>query len=568
MNLSVSGFLYYRAIILLDRVLDGDFAFGSVFPLISICEEETVKILSSFFTNDSKYWTVWNKRKLEYLNAYKVDRSHDIHSIDEYETHADEKSSLGKLAIDALFFMGRISDVDTYKTYLKIHRYFYCAFQILDDICEDFKKSQFNIAIWTVENAMKKGDINSDYFKNGESISKAFFTYHYSDDLLKLGSDYLKRAYLLAQEKELSYLSEEICKLWNTIVLQNLNIKAYLYELKVGANLSKDYVHSNSLNDAIYNSIRFLARSQQPNGSWMDFCNNAGTSDTWCTAFVSLMLREANIANGLIRKAIEYLKLSKRKNLWGYSVNWVCDNDSSVICTLATEDYDNISIIEDRFNKDGGLATYNDKNKLLCSLSNVHEWKLEMSGWMQSHLDVSAAALYLFVKSETHNQIVDKLLLFIKYSIRNKKKLVYWWIDDIYFLFFMSKVNKILKDKEIEFFIKTATQKKYEVFLNQKIKSDLTFFYIGMLLHLLLYINDFRKSVIVKDYILKNQYDDGSWSNSSFMCMPAVNDLVPKNTSSWAISDHGIEVRAHEFHRLYTTSVVLMAIKEFEEYDK
>ena len=85
-----------------------------------------------------------------------------------------------------------------------------------------------------------------------------------------------------------------------------------------------------------------------------------------------------------------------------------------------------------------------------------------------------------------------------------------------------------------------------------------------MLLHLLLYIGEKDKGTLIKQYIIEHQYDDGSWPSSHFMCIPATNNKCPMNTHSFKIADHGIDIRANEFHRLYTTSLILMSLSEYQ----
>lgn len=565
--LSVSGYLYYSAIILLDRILDDGIPFLKALSVFLACEEEAIKLLSTIFKIGDPFWKQWNNRKEEYFHAYLAGKSQKINTMQEFEKHADEKSSLGKLAIDALYLMGFIKDEKSYVEILNAHRNFYIAFQILDDISdikEDYEKSQFNIAIGTIKNAVRKGDIEVCTLADSEKIAESFFSHGYAEELLDVARKKLSLAYKIANKNKLLYFTDEICKLWNTIILQKLNIKAYLYELEVENSLSTKYALSNSLHNAIYNGMQFIAKAQQKAGCWMDFCNNAGVSDTWCTGFITLMLRQAGLGKDLTDKAVKYLKEHKGNDLWGYSSSWIPDNDSSIICSLATDEYENLLNIEDRFNSDGGVPTYYDKRTLLCSLSNTHEWEFDTIGWTQSHLDVSSAALFLFAKAKRRNSHYKKLLHFIKGSIYKRDKLTYWWIDDIYFLFFASLANSIINDVEIYQYIRHATSVKYQVFTQANNKEELTYMYLGMLLHLLLYIGEKDKGTLIKQYIIEHQYDDGSWASSHFMCIPATNNKCPMNTHSFKIADHGIDIRANEFHRLYTTSLILMSLSEYQ----
>jgi hypothetical protein len=98
--ISISGFLYYKSIILIDDIFDNKNSnnkFQNYF-IANICQEETVKILSYFFYKDSSFWNTWNTRKFEYAKAYKLDKTlKNIKTYDEFEDLADYKSAFGKL---------------------------------------------------------------------------------------------------------------------------------------------------------------------------------------------------------------------------------------------------------------------------------------------------------------------------------------------------------------------------------------------------------------------------------------------------------------------------------------
>ena len=563
-KLCIAGALYYQSIIYIDRVLDNDIPLADAFLIISVCTEETIKLLSSFISLESGFWEIWNKRKFEYLQAYKDDKSGQITTANDYLMHSGRKAAFGKLAIDSLFYMQLIND-EEYKAYLEIHKYFYGAFQIIDDISdirEDYKKKQYNIAIAEVVNTQKK----TDTFDSGEAISEVFYTEHFYERLFALAGNWADKARKIAKQYNLNYMIEECNKLWNTIVIQQQNVNTYLYQLNVMAELSKERPANNNIEEACIGAFKYLKNHQEPNGCWIDFCNNAGASDCWCTAFVTLMLKNFKPATQITDKAKEYLRKNIQTDLWGYSHIWIEDNDSSCMAILATDDYTRIESLLWRFNPDGGMPTYYDDNKLLSSLSYLHQYNGNIEGWRQSHPDVSALALYLFSKASYAGIEFNRLLSYIKKRIRNKQPLVYWWIDDIYTLFFLSLANSTLKDQELDDCIRQHTAEKHERLVENKNNDNITVFHVAMLLHLLIYCGKKKEADEIACFLIKLQYTDGSWPESNFMCMPAADCTTPLNTISWEVADHGINIRAHEFHRIYTTSLALMALSEYKSY--
>ena len=565
-KLCIAGALYYQSIIYIDRVLDMDIPLSKAFLVISVCTEETIKILSSFILPESDFWEIWNKRKFEFLQAYKDDRIGQICTIEDFLMHSDRKAAFGKLAIDALYYMNIINEKE-YDEYLQIHRYFYGAFQILDDISdirEDYKKNQYNIAIATVNKNQKE----SDTLNTGEAVSKAFYTGGLYEELFVLAGKWVDKARKIASQYNLNYMVEECNKLWNMIVIQQQNVCTYLYQLNVMGSLSEVYYQGNNLKEVCNNALEFLKKSQESNGAWIDFCNNAGASDCWCTAFVTLMLEDYEPASSLTEKSKDYLRRNIKEDLWGYSHIWISDNDSSCMALLATNDYQYIKKLVNRFNPDGGVPTYYDDKQLLSSLLYVHQWNDKIDGWRQSHPDVSAATLYLLLKASYSGIEKERLISYFKNRIKNHLPMVYWWIDDIYTLFFLSLANEILKDQDLFAYINHQTTFKYQRFVEITNKENLTVFFISMLLHLLLYCGKITEANQVAQILKDLQYADGSWPESNFMCIPTTDCKTPANTSSWEVRDHGINVRAHEFHRIFTTSLALMALSEYMAYER
>src|SRR5690606_345339 len=84
-QLSFAGYLYYQCILILDLVID-DKNLSNIY-LVTILQEETIKILTSIYGKDSFFFTLWNSRRKEYFNAIKIEKSFKLKnyvSFDEY----------------------------------------------------------------------------------------------------------------------------------------------------------------------------------------------------------------------------------------------------------------------------------------------------------------------------------------------------------------------------------------------------------------------------------------------------------------------------------------------------
>ena len=570
-DLCVAAILYYESIIILDSVLDKNRSASLQFPIIMCCQEEAIKILSRYFPIESLFWEKWNVRKLEYLRAFKNDRSHNVNSIEEFEAHADDKSAIGKVAIDALYYMRLIPSIETYEKYLLMHRYYYTAFQIFDDITdvrEDLKSGQFNIALWKIKQNIKHGICSADVLDNVNLLIKELYEGDIVESLTKLAATYIDKTLQMAKDEGLEYFYAESCRMRNMMVDYQKGIEAYFYELKISQKLSVNKIRETRLSVSIENAIDFLKQQQETDGAWMDLCVRNNICDNFSTSFVLFMLKESHvIAWPMLKLAEEYLKMVKMDTLWGKSQQSLADNNTSILSVLALDDTKEIPTLCKKLNEDGGISALCDKVSLFSSMPVVHEWETNTDGWLQSHVCVSSSLLYLFAKSGYRGSEYDKLIEFVKNKIKAETDIVYWWIDDIYTLYFLAKANEYIQDDELYNFVCRKTEEKLGSVRNMD-SYEYNFFFLGLLMYLLCYVGKLAEARDICNIIIQNQYDDGSWPESDFMCIPRTEEMTSQNSKCWKVSDIGMNVRIREFHRLITTSTLIMSLSEFQKHGK
>jgi hypothetical protein len=159
-SLSEAGYCYYQSILLMDSIIDNKKF--SDFPLISILQEETIKILTFLYGRDAKFWKYWNLRKQEYMIAIQIEKTLQTQKNPDWEDYknlADKKSAFGKIAIDSLYLLSDKKNKTLYKALLKSHYYFSIGFQLYDDLKdfkEDFENKQFN---WAHHQLSRKTDL-------------------------------------------------------------------------------------------------------------------------------------------------------------------------------------------------------------------------------------------------------------------------------------------------------------------------------------------------------------------------------------------------------------------------
>lgn len=137
------------------------------YPVALVCQEETIKILTSIYSIESNFWKLWNDRKNEFFNAVILQEKliqKAIVNFSDYEILADYKSAFGKIAIDCIFTLTDKKDLETYNKLLNSHKYFSIGFQLFDDVTDfkaDLNKKQFNWAVYELSHL-----INFEVYQN------------------------------------------------------------------------------------------------------------------------------------------------------------------------------------------------------------------------------------------------------------------------------------------------------------------------------------------------------------------------------------------------------------------
>ncbi|QOG02387.1 class 1 isoprenoid biosynthesis enzyme [Flavobacterium sp. MDT1-60] len=225
--LNIAGYLYYQATLFTDCLIDEKEI--EQFPLITICQEECIKILTSIYGLKSNFWKLWNKRKEEYLQALFIDKElqkKENVALEEYETLADKKSAFGKVALDCLFTIDN-QDEDLYQKLLLSHKYFSVAFQLNDDIQdfkEDLRKGQFNWAVYLLQ---KQNLSHTD----PDLLEKYLYIRGISKEMYQLGIQYCDKALSIVENIDVPEWKNTLVHTQTTFRHAILEIDNYLKAL-------------------------------------------------------------------------------------------------------------------------------------------------------------------------------------------------------------------------------------------------------------------------------------------------------------------------------------------------
>ena len=269
-----------------------------------------------------------------------------------------------------------------------------------------------------------------------------------------------------------------------------------------------------------------------------------------------------------IKLALAFLQNNSKDNLWGYNDTWIADADSTNFVMLSYI-LNNVEINKNtfddwlKFQKDnGGFSTYVDAKNLLLALDDTNIKNAD--GWTNSHNCVSAVSFYVLAKYNQADQSFIKLRGFFNDNLESETR-AYWWTSNIYTYYYLAKTYYLLNDeKKLSFIFSKikSTQNSNGSF------SDFygeNMFYTGLALEILLLSSNFKTEVDkTVGFLVQNQYKDGSWANSHALQVPNAADIVPSK-NAFPIATFGMDVRAKEFNRLFSTSTILNSISIYDQ---
>jgi hypothetical protein len=568
--LNIAGYLYYQATLFTDTLIDEKDL--SKFPLVTVCQEESIKILTSIYGLENSFWQLWNARRNEYFEAIYLEKSFlekEVITIEEYEILADKKSAFGKVAIDCLFSIDNSKDIDLYEQLLLSHKYFSVAFQLNDDIQDlkaDVKKGQFNWAFYLL-----KQNKMSDHAP--EKLEKYIHIRGISKQMYQLGIFYCDKALELVKDIDVHEWKKVLYDTKKAFITFIIEIDNYLEILTADITLVSQKIAENNTQNSISSAITYIKKKQQENGSWREYVNQGGISTTWASAFILSKISENKILQrsfeNEIPKAISFLENNHKDVLWSYNGTWIEDSDSANFALLSyflnnkEIDTDIAAYWLNFQNSDGGFSTYYDENKLLTSLDDRVISKV--SGWIHSHDCVSAVSFYFLAKINQQSEAFIKLKKYFEAKTEQELN-SYWWTSNIYVFYYLAKTYHLLGEKQQLSLILDKVKREQAENGSFGDKYGENLFYTGLALEILLLENNENEAEIEKtiEYLFKNQYQDGSWDNSHALQVPDSSKIKPENTP-YPVATFGMNVRAKEFNRLFTTTVILQALSIYEQ---
>ena len=270
-DLSDAGYFYYQSVLYTDSLIDDkDF---SIVPQIQKCQESSVKLLTSIFGKDSEFWEYWEKRRVEYFEAVKIEKklnhNHTI-SLNDYEQLADKKSAFGKVAIDSMWLLSGRQSSKSYEKLLLSHYYFSVGFQLYDDVKDfstDLEKGQFNWAVTKL-----KETVNFKEFDNS-TLNKLLFLKNIGQNVLRGSISYFEKSIHILLETGIKSEWLEINKNMKSTIEHYLDVtNGYILtlekkmEVEKGKSKKKNFIDFEAIKEPVLlNGIAFIQKDFEKN---------------------------------------------------------------------------------------------------------------------------------------------------------------------------------------------------------------------------------------------------------------------------------------------------------------
>ncbi len=583
--LCVAAFLYYQGALYSDQIVDKKDV--KLLPLMNVCQEEAVRLLSSIFEHKNIFWKYWNKRKDEYFKAIEDENKfyNEVFSYSKYYDIADKKSALGKIAIDVFYALNKNQNSEqTYEALLKSHYYFSIGMQIYDDIHdfkEDYNNNQFNIAYYELTNFFKQKNI--DYSSTSiEELNKDLYIEEVAQKLFKKAIGFFNKAKTIAKESHgntewvkgisktrkaiLGYLdsTEGYLKVLKKRIELESESKNKIINPKVTIGYSKENSISKGL-EFILNDrsngffklkhIMYLSRLENFSSKSSVHIGDVFQRALLCDALIDVnQLNKIDIQK-LIDEEVQYLmsqRLNDNVGAWNYfpSVKEIAadaDDLGQMMQVLFrngnTELIDKYCstgikiLFHERYHDDGGIETWIIPKKKRTAIQKKQE-KMNNTYWgVGPDIEVMSNFLYamvLYDKSE-YQSAIDKSL---GYIIAQQDDAGYfesrWYYGNYYGTYVTVRLLNELKDdseailpillKSVDYIL--CNQNKDGGWGLEGEDSDATNTALSALTLMLVesYIHfDISKLELGIEYLKKTQGLNGGWSATNFI-KPRLND--------------------------------------------
>ncbi|MCH7399022.1 terpene cyclase/mutase family protein [Belliella sp. DSM 107340] len=581
---------YFKGMILLDNVIDGDLNKYFLYDAIQLFEN-AIKELSVHFHSSHIFWSDFEKLKAFYFttikNEKKISNGQEHISELEFESIAKGKSSICYVIIHALRYLSSTEERNEKVAFelLKCLEEIHIAFQYQDDIDDFYKDLVFGQRTYAhvlVEKGL--GVVNkiqvNDKFK---LLHKYLYVSGIAEKLIENAINHFLNAREISSRFELDELNKFLeievkkCK----AQISEINLLISKAKTKSTHKIEKlERVESNLdflVKDSIVKGVEFLKSSIDGNGQLSDFITGAGIGKDWVSYYSAFMLSGFEDSKDIkIDFKLSNVFLFCNEASIGYNKSVIQDADSLAFFLAAQflNFHGDLSIrklneLKNFQHKNGGWSTYNKENELreILNLSN-HQ---SVEGWLSPHNCVSASICYILsLIPEMYDDFLNTAKYLKSKILPNGEIQSYWWSSSIYataWTVIAFSQDQNLKNKcvsSVNWLIRN--QSETGGWLDPFSRKE-SFFYTALALRALCEYNfEDNRTYILKGFrfILNNQLIDGSWVSERILAIPATDVKNQEDVISWRKSSFGVNVLVDDYKKVFTTVSVVGALLKFK----
>lgn len=380
---ALSGRLFYLALVLTDRVTDGEHPPSPRLLLESSwASMAATRLLSTHFPSNSPFWSYFQAYFCEYIRAVALEHHRHRHKVSAYSLEerysiARGKSAMGKCAIAGLAVLAG-SD-ERVAPLAASYDWYSCGRQIFDDVRdrdEDYRRGIYSPLVVQAIEHYRAGAGSDAELPSAVELGRIVYECGLADDHLTHADDCFARS--------LAAIDGWACSLWISVIQDAREMcrqrRADLWEIAEQQRRHSRQQRMARMVEADLDAFApeaaqraakdFLLSNQNPEGSWKDFWTRGGVSTEWVTGYVGLACagRPTDHTTARLAAAADWLRARRRpEGGWGYNPTWPVDADSTAFCMsfmhalggpYPGQEADVTRLVAHQLGTDGGFSTY------------------------------------------------------------------------------------------------------------------------------------------------------------------------------------------------------------------
>lgn len=585
--ISKSSYQYFRALLIIDGVIDEDLPKKSLVESLFLLEASVLQ-LAEVFPLRHPFWDSFEILKKKYFKIILLEKElfktpFQVKEED-FLKIAEGKSVVSHAVVLALNEAAKSESGSSQTTQelMNCLKFIHIGFQCLDDTDDFLKDLDSGQPTYAQTLVLKKiGTVMGESLDHDLS-HRFFYTSGIASDLLSMALEYFKLAKSIASQ----YNLEQLCQFLHTeidktkeqirevgLLIQKTKDKSSLSNIKF---VTLNATDNSDLNSQMNIGLSFIKSCLPEGGVFTDFMTTAGASDIWVTSFISVMLRGLVDSNQLIQSLKSSGVFSNECNLVSYNSTIGADGDSLTF-NLAARKVLGVHIADEMVNgwlehrsESGGWYTYLDDNYLKKRLGLD---EVSVNGWVKNnHQCVSASACFTLSLFPEYKDLYYRSAEYLSAATQQDGSLFsYWWSSRVYataWKIIAFAQDNLLRNEASESMEWLLANQDPEGYWRDEIFGQPSNFFTALAAKALLCAGLTLQNKGLKlalEFLKNSQMSDGSWPSTRILTIPATDVVNSQSVKKWRKSSFGVNTVVDDHRRLFTTASVLSTLSDYNK---